>query len=195
MARYLSCQHNGSLSVANLRCVFTHVTVEVTNDSFPNASGQDFEFDERALQLASIRQDGRLDRQSKGDENYLVGDSALSPVISAIIGALAGDPGLSGAEFAQSYPISLSQLVRLFKAQVGLSIVEYRNRLRLDRFWKSVIEGECNLMKASKDAGFGSYAQFHRVFRKVYGDTPRVALRRRPSEGKPDRINSTLIAS
>ncbi len=113
---------------------------------------------------------------------------------SLSVDGLAGDPGLSGAEFAQSYPISLSQLVRLFKAQVGLSIVEYRNRLRLDRFWKSVIEGECNLMKASKDAGFGSYALFHRVFGKAYGDTPSVALRRRP-EGKPDRKGSLAIPS
>jgi AraC-like DNA-binding protein len=172
---------------ANLRRNFAHVSAEVATDSFSIASDQDSGFDAQAPQLASVRQEGRWDVASNADESCAVDDSAFSPVITAIIDALAGNPALSGAEFAQSYPISLSQLVRLFKSQVGVSIVEYRNQLRLDRFWKYTIEGQTNLMKASQDAGFGSYAQFHRVFRKRYGDTPRVALQRRPSEAKPDR--------
>lgn len=108
-------------------------------------------------------------------------DAVLTPLIAAMVEALSVDPALSGAQFARRYSISLSQLVRLFKSQLGVSMVEYRNRIRLDRFWQSVIGGQSNLMQASKDAGFGSYAQFHRVFRKRYKDTPRTALRRPPN--------------
>ncbi|HXU64750.1 MAG TPA: helix-turn-helix domain-containing protein, partial [Polyangia bacterium] len=55
----------------------------------------------------------------------------------------------------------------------------YRNRLRLDRFWLLVDGGRPSLLEAALAAGFGSYAQFHRVFRAQRHVTPREYLRRR----------------
>jgi transcriptional regulator GlxA family with amidase domain len=64
--------------------------------------------------------------------------------------------------------------------EMGASLVEYRNRLRLRGFFDQVEGGETNLIRAALAAGFGSYAQFHRVYRQLVGGTPRdVTLRRR----------------
>jgi len=51
-----------------------------------------------------------------------------------------------------------------------------RNRLRLERFFAEVDQGGNNLLEAALAAGFGSYSQFHRVFRELIGTTPRDHL-------------------
>ena len=67
--------------------------------------------------------------------------------------------------------------MRLFKAEVGSSLVDYRNQLRIERFQALVEAGEDNLHEVARAAGFGSYAQFHRVFRAAFGTAPRNYLR------------------
>jgi transcriptional regulator GlxA family with amidase domain len=91
---------------------------------------------------------------------------------------LAKDPAMGGKEIAAGLDISLSRLSRVFKAEMGMSLVEYRNRLRLDRFSVLLDRGRTNLLEAALAAGFGSYAQFHRVFRALRHVTPREYLRR-----------------
>jgi AraC-like DNA-binding protein len=58
---------------------------------------------------------------------------------------------------------------------MGVSLVDYRNRLRIDRFFEAIHRSGStgNLLDAALEAGFGSYAQFHRVYRKFVGATPR----------------------
>jgi AraC-like DNA-binding protein len=73
--------------------------------------------------------------------------------------------------------ISLSRLARVFKTLKGTSLVEYRNGLRLERFVAMMDRGCTNLLEAAMDSGFGSYAQFHRVFRARLHTTPREYLR------------------
>ncbi len=57
--------------------------------------------------------------------------AAWSPRRSSM---LAKDPAMGGKQIAAKLDISLSRLARVFKAEMGMSLVEYRNRLRLDRF-------------------------------------------------------------
>jgi len=70
------------------------------------------------------------------------------------------------------------KLGRAFKATLGESVRDYRNRLRLGRFLSLVDPSGGNLLQAALDAGFGSYAQFHRVFRSQFGCSPIEYLRR-----------------
>ena len=86
---------------------------------------------------------------------------------------------MGGKQIAGKLDISLSRLARVFKAEMGMSLVEYRNRLRLDRFLVLLNRGRTNLLEAALAAGFGSYAQFHRVFRALRHVTPRDYLRQR----------------
>jgi AraC-like DNA-binding protein len=109
------------------------------------------------------------------------GESPGHRLVSATVGMLAKDPGMGGKEIASALDISLSRLARVFKAEMGMSLVEYRNRLRLDRFSVLLDRGRTNLLEAALAAGFGSYAQFHRVFRARFGRGPREYLNDRSS--------------
>ncbi len=105
--------------------------------------------------------------------------SSKHRAVSATVSMLAKDPSLGGKQIAGELGISVSRLARVFKRDMGMSLVEYRNRLRLDRFWLLVDGGRPSLLEAALAAGFGSYAQFHRVFRAQRQATPREYLRRR----------------
>ena len=105
--------------------------------------------------------------------------TAGHPLVRQTVRLLAKDPSLGGKDLAGSLDISLSRLARVFKAEMGMSLVEYRNRLRLERFQVLLDAGGENLLAAALAAGFGSYAQFHRVFRALRGTTPRAYLRER----------------
>ncbi len=100
-------------------------------------------------------------------------------VVQWVVRALDQDPLASGERLAHELGISPGHLARSFKTQMGMSLVEYRNRLRIDRFLDTVARHRGSLLEAALQAGFGSYAQFHRVYRKLHGQTPRdhLALR------------------
>jgi len=98
-----------------------------------------------------------------------------SELVAAVVAELAEAPSLSGAQLARKYGVSVSQLARAFKTEMGMSIVEHRNRLRLARFFRLAGEGK-GLLPAALEAGFGSYAQFHRVFRALHKSSPGVYL-------------------
>ena len=54
---------------------------------------------------------------------------------------------------------------RLFKAQIGISLTTFRNRCRVDRFLEIYGHGHRHtILEAALEAGFGSYAQFYRIF-------------------------------
>ena len=103
-------------------------------------------------------------------------DEQRKPIVQRILAALGQDPLASGELLARQMGISPGHLARSFKSQMGVSLVEYRNRLRVERFFATVDRGGSNLQEAAQQAGFGSYAQFHRVFRKLLGTTPREYL-------------------
>jgi AraC-like DNA-binding protein len=111
--------------------------------------------------------------------------------VRRILQALHQDPLVSGERLAQSIGISPGHLARSFKREMGLSLVEYRNRLRMERFFVSIERGRSNLLDAALEAGFGSYAQFHRVHRKLLGTTPKEYLMER-KRGMP--VGDTLAA-
>jgi AraC-like DNA-binding protein len=105
--------------------------------------------------------------------------SGRHPVVRRTARLLDENPALGGKELASTLDISLSRLARVFKAQMGMSLVEYRNRVRLERFQGLLDAGRDNLLDAALAAGFGSYAQFHRVFRALHGSPPRAYLNER----------------
>ena len=88
------------------------------------------------------------------------------------------DPTLERDELAHKLGTSAGNLGRAFKATLGESLVDYKNRQRLQRFLSLVDPCGGNLLEAALEAGFGSYAQFHRVFRRSFGCTPIDHLRR-----------------
>lgn len=102
-----------------------------------------------------------------------------SPWVKSVLRALESDPRSSGARLARELSISPGYLARSFKAEMGISLVEYRHRRLMARFFESVERGQVNLLAAALDAGFSSYTQFHRVYRKLFGKSPRDDVRAR----------------
>ncbi|HEY1786606.1 MAG TPA: AraC family transcriptional regulator [Verrucomicrobiae bacterium] len=78
------------------------------------------------------------------------------------------------AEVAKRSGLSAHRLSRLFKQQTGVALVDYRNRQRVEKFLQIYGAGQRRTMlDAALESGFGSYAQFHRVFKRVAGRSPR----------------------
>ena len=87
---------------------------------------------------------------------------------------LAADPAMGGAELAARIGLSADRIARLFRAETGERLGDYRNRCRLaavDRLMAQSRRG--NLLSCALEAGFGSYAQFYRVFCTLRGASPR----------------------
>ena len=103
---------------------------------------------------------------------------ALHPAVCRAIKQLS-DADWEGdlASLAAACGVSESYLSRTFHQQVGVPLNRYRNTLRLSRFWEH-FRGprQRTLSEAVFEAGFGSYAQFYRVFRQAYGSGPRKGL-------------------
>lgn len=81
------------------------------------------------------------------------------------------------ADIAAEVGVSSSYLSRTFKQEVGVSLIRYRNSIRLGRFWKIYRRKGCDsVLEAAMAAGFGSYSQFYRVYTDAYGQGPRKTL-------------------
>ncbi len=103
---------------------------------------------------------------------------SLHPAVSRAI-ALLGDDGWNGSlgELSRQCGLSEAHFSRLFSGQVGIPLNRYRNSLRLDRFWEQFRKPvRPTIMQAVYAAGFGSYAQFYKVFFEAYGKGPRAVI-------------------
>ena len=116
--------------------------------------------------------------RSRG-RSFVSGSAAPHPAVTKAVRMLADDPSLSAADLAAHLQVGPGRFARVFKSEMGVSLVRYRNQLRLERFVKIMDSGRSNMLDAARAAGIGSYAQFHRVFQSLRGTTPRAYLGRR----------------
>jgi AraC-like DNA-binding protein len=116
------------------------------------------------------------------DSDDVVEGVNVHPAVQTVARLLRADPSAGDLpRLARTAGLSPSHLSRLFKAQTGVSISRYRNQQRLRLFLHLYGDGRrTTALAAALEAGFGSYAQFHRVFREETGRTP-SALRARPA--------------
>ena len=77
----------------------------------------------------------------------------------------------SAKALAKACGVSADYLGQLLMEQTGRGFVEWRNRIRLERF-QTIYPASRNLLTAALDAGFGSYQPFHRIFVELMGMTP-----------------------
>jgi AraC-like DNA-binding protein len=108
----------------------------------------------------------------RGDSLGQTRPTGLPRVAKQAARLLAEDPALTAEQLGAHLSLSPSRVARVFKAAMGVSLVDYRNRVRLERFAQYLDETGNNLLEAALLAGFGSYAQFHRVFVAHRGTTP-----------------------
>jgi AraC-like DNA-binding protein len=110
---------------------------------------------------------------------HVLGDSvALHPAVHRAIKLLSeGDCHEDLADLAKACGVSEAHLSRTFHRQIGVPLTRYRNSVRLSRFWEQYRQPtQKTLTEAVYAAGFGSYAQFYKVFFQAYGSGPRECL-------------------
>jgi AraC-like DNA-binding protein len=83
-----------------------------------------------------------------------------------------GDLQMSTEALGEASGLSVSRLRRLFNEQIGMGIHEYRNRIMVERFMQIYDGRTKKMLSAAFEAGFGSYAQFYRIFSEIIGVPP-----------------------
>jgi AraC-like DNA-binding protein len=108
---------------------------------------------------------------SKGEEVVVGG--AVHPAVERAARLLRDlNPPPAVPALARQVGLSPSRLSRLFAAQTGLSITRFRSAQCLSRALRLCEDSELPLSEIAVRAGFGSYAQFHRIFREQMGQSP-----------------------
>ena len=109
------------------------------------------------------------------------GSVSLHPAVRRaleLLGAAGDEHDL--ARLAKRCGVSGAYLSRVFGRQMGVPLNRYRNSVRLARFWEAYRDpAQKTIIEAVYEAGFGSYAQFFKVFHDAYGQGPRECLRAR----------------
>jgi AraC-like DNA-binding protein len=103
--------------------------------------------------------------------------TSLHPLTRRALDALTVEPELGRDDLAARTRSCPSEVSRHFHRDIGLTLTEYRTRIRLLRFIHGVDAG-ASLTRAAFDAGFGSYSQCHRAFTQTLGHSPRAFFRR-----------------
>jgi transcriptional regulator GlxA family with amidase domain len=108
---------------------------------------------------------------------WLEGRNHIHPVVHRVQDAVAADPTRawtleSLADVAGSSPRHLS---RLFNEQVGMSITDYRNRLRVALARELLGHTQLDMECVAERAGFASTRQLRRAWRQFHATSPKYA--------------------
>ena len=79
---------------------------------------------------------------------------------------------LSLEEVAHHVYISPTYLSRVFKAEVGCSMVDYLNRVRIEKSKELLANDNLRLIEVALQCGFESQSYFNRIFKQNCGLTP-----------------------
>jgi AraC-like DNA-binding protein len=144
---------------------------DLLNQVYESASGdeRDVEFVNAALDYALV---ASWDAYQLASEPLPRID--VHPAVAKAARLIAqADDHLPLEKLAREAGLSAARLSRLFKRQTGTSLTGFRQRQGLERFLRLYRTGaRYTLIEAALLAGFGSYPQFHRVFRRLMGMNP-----------------------
>lgn len=74
--------------------------------------------------------------------------------------------------YAEQSRISKFHLSRLFKAETGLTVIAYRNRIRLRHAEEMLTDSTASISEIAQECGYESPQYFCDAFKKVYGVSP-----------------------
>lgn len=83
---------------------------------------------------------------------------------------------LSRSSIAEAFHISSSHLSQVFKEEMGISIVQYIQRQRIDLAVYYFELGETNISEVASMVGYSDSSYFTRVFRKIRGVSPSACI-------------------
>lgn len=80
---------------------------------------------------------------------------------------------LSIKEIYSVFPVSKSTLIKEFKEETGMTIVEYRNQKRMEYAAQLLKEWDCTIAEVASKVGISSLSYFSRHFKEQYGVLPK----------------------
>ena len=108
---------------------------------------------------------------------WLEGRNHIHPAVHRVQDAIAEDPARSWTrpQLARIAGASGRHLSRLFHQQVGMPLVDYRNRLRVAVARELLLQSELDMENIAERAGFSSTRQLRRAWQRVYSGSPNEA--------------------
>lgn len=76
------------------------------------------------------------------------------------------------AELSELVHVSPCYLSRVFKQITGYAVVEYFNKLKMDKAKELLIEGGKKVKEVARELGFADEFYFSRIFKKTEGISP-----------------------
>lgn len=102
-------------------------------------------------------------------------DKRLNRLCAQLLADVAGRETI--AELGRRVGLSERSVIRLFPLETGLSLHRWRQQARLMRAFAMLQQGQ-GVARTAEQLGYGSAAAFGRMFRKLYGCSPRAAVQR-----------------
>ncbi len=80
---------------------------------------------------------------------------------------------ISLEEIASHFYLSREYFSRFFRKNMGVTFSRYVNQIRLMHIYQDICNTQSGIMELAEKHGFTNYKMFHKMFREVYGCTPR----------------------
>jgi transcriptional regulator GlxA family with amidase domain len=108
---------------------------------------------------------------------WLEGRNHIHPAVHRVQDAITHDPAKAWSleGLARIAGASSRHLSRLFHHHAGMSITDYKNRLRVTLAYELIGQTRMDMENIAERAGFGSTRQLRRAWRRLYGTTPKQA--------------------
>ena len=123
-----------------------------------------------------LRRDGSQTQQSVYVDHRTHLSSGIHRVQDHLIGHV--NQKVSIAELAEIAHMSVRTLTRTFRLSTGLSIAEYRARLRLETAKALLCNPDTSMESVAEKAGFQDSRHFRRVWKKAFGVSPSISRKR-----------------
>ena len=76
------------------------------------------------------------------------------------------------AEVAHLVTLSRSRFCHLFKSEVGLSLIQYLRKVRMEKARDLLVTSFASVKVVAAEVGYNDPTHFEREFKKTYGSTP-----------------------
>jgi transcriptional regulator GlxA family with amidase domain len=106
---------------------------------------------------------------------WLEGRNHMHPAVHRVQDAIMANPSRSWtlAGLARLAGASSRHLTRVFNKHTGMSISDYKNRLRVALAHELLTQTQIDMERIAERSGFGSTRQLRRVWRQYFGNSPR----------------------
>lgn len=86
---------------------------------------------------------------------------------------------LSLQDTAGEFGLSREYFARYFKKHMGITFLDHLSRVRLSHIYHDLITTDEPVMELMEKHGFTNYRLMNRLFKEIYGDTPRTIRKNR----------------